>query len=269
MKSIFKYDSKPSAVGVVRTSPWYIPATKLKWGLLAIKGLKKGGRVLEIGCGGGAMTRAIKYYRPDLDVYGVDFCERSLNYAKKYSDSVEFVYGDIYKLPFESGSFDAIVDFDVLEHLENLPKAVREVNRVLTPGGVFHSAIPYEGSLFNIEGWLTRLGWKSKEIYCGHVNNFKIGQPEKIIEAEGFEKIWRKFSGHLFYQLFDAVFFTIILMRGKNFQYQVEGYVSSFSSWKAKLLKVIKSVAATLFYSESFLFSFLPGLHGHLTYIKN
>lgn len=268
MKSTFKYDSKPSAVGMVKNLPWYVPATKLKWGLVAISGIKGGGKVLEIGCGAGAMIRGIKYYRPDLEVYGVDFCKRSLDYAKKYSSGVKFVYGDIFKLPFGSNSFDAVVDFDVLEHLENLPKALKEVKRVLKPGGVFHSAIPYEGSLFNIEGWLTSFGWKAKVIYCGHVHNFTIGQPERIIEAEGFEKKWRKFSGHLLYQLFDSVFFMIILLRGKNFPYQVEGYVSSVNSLKAKSLKVVKNIVASLFYFESLVLSLVPGLHGHLTYKK-
>jgi len=268
MKSIFKYESKPSAVGIIKDLPWYIPAVKLKWGLKAVSVIRKGGKVLEIGCGGGAMIKGIKYHNRALDAYGVDFCESSLVYARKNPGGVKFVLGDIYKLPFKDESFDAVVTFDVLEHLDDLQSALSEVKRVLKPGGVFHSAIPYEGSLCNIEGWMTHLGWKSKVIYCGHVHNFRIGEPEKLIEDMGLTKSWKKYSGHLLYQLFDAVFFTIILLRGKNFPYQVEGYISSSAGWKTKFLMVIKNIVASLFYLESALFSFLPGLHGHLTYQK-
>ncbi len=268
MKSPFNYESKPSGVGTVKTLPWYIPAIKLKWGLRAIKNIPKGGKVLEIGCGGGAMTRGIKFYRPDLEVYGLDFSENSLKYARKNPGGVNFIQGDIFNMPFKSNSFDAVVCFDVLEHLENLPKALGEVRRILKPGGIFHAAFPYEGSFWNIEGWLTHLGWKSKVIYCGHVVNFKVGQPEKILEKAKFKKTERRFSGYLLYQLFDAVYFTIILLRGKNFPYQVEGYVSSSDSLGAKSLKVVKEMVAGLFYAESLLLFFLPGLHGHLTYNK-
>lgn len=267
MKSNFDYESKPFGVGAVRLSPWYIPALKLRYALKALKGAR--GRILEIGCGGGAMVGAMNFYRPDLEFYACDISEVALSYAKKDFPKVKFSYGDVYKLPFKDNYFDAVVAFDLLEHLENPKKALAQVKRVLKKEGIIHFAIPYEGSLTNLEGIMTRLGWRAKKIYCGHVKQFFLGELEKLIERQGFRKVERKYSTHLIYQIVDAAYFSFIELRGKNFPYQVEGYVSVNRGFWRNLLLLLKSLFAITTYIESSLLFWFPGMTGHLTYRKN
>lgn len=266
MKSEFDYESKPFGVGKVRTSSWYIPALKLKYGLLSLRETK--GKILEVGCGGGAMSRAIKHYRHDLVVTGCDISRKALRMAKIDSQGMKFYYGDVYSLSFKNNSFDAILAFDVIEHLDNPQKALRELHRVLKPGGILHFAIPYEGSFLNLEGLLSIFKWNAKEIYCGHVNKFAIGDAEKITEKQGFKLIKRSFSAHFINQIADAFFFSIIALRKKNFSYQLEGYVSVKKGLLRNVVMVLKNIFAIITYYESVLLFFLPGLTGHLTFIK-
>jgi SAM-dependent methyltransferase len=67
--------------------------------------------------------------------------------ARRFPD-VRTVVGDCQRrLDFPDGSFDRVVAVHVLEHLADLPAAVREVRRLCAPGGVFQAVIPCEGGL--------------------------------------------------------------------------------------------------------------------------
>ena len=55
---------------------------------------------------------------------------------------------EVYPWPFEDNTFDEIWADQLLEHLSDVPKAVREVHRILKPGGVFSGQVPYCGSVW-------------------------------------------------------------------------------------------------------------------------
>lgn len=273
-KEEFDYESKPFGIGELSAAPTSIPALKLRYcfddlGALQKKLGKEFLRVLEIGCGGGAMAKAIKSYFPKFEVVGCDISRKALKFAQKNSKGVNFVYGDVYDLPFKKGSFDVVVNFDFLEHFTDLSKALSEMGRVLVPSGLLHSAVPYEGSRWTLHGWLKIFGWRAKEVYCGHVNFFKIGEPENFIKKAGFKLVKRRFSTHLFYQFFDASYFSLTALRKKNFPYQVEGYLAVEKKGVFRnLLFLAKSVIAVISYFESRILFWFPGLTGHLTCIK-
>lgn len=262
----FDYESKIFGLGQARLFPWYIPALKLKFALEALQDVK--GRVLEAGCGAGAMAKSIKYYRPDLEVYGCDISKKSISIAQKQADGVNFRLGNIYNLPFKDNFFDAVVVFDVLEHLKTPRGALQEIKRVLKKSGVFHCVTPCEGSLLNLEGWLIRLGWRAKEVYCGHLNKFSYNDLTRLVAREGFGCVRKKYSAHLITQLVDISYFSLISLRGKNVPYTVEGFLSQEQGWKQKPVLVARSLFAIMTYIESTLFSWLPGLDYHLTFRK-
>merc|ERR1711920_563495 len=56
---------------------------------------------------------------------------------KGLGSRVNFQHASVYAVPFPDNSFDVVIMSDVLEHLLDLKKALREVARVLKPGGVF------------------------------------------------------------------------------------------------------------------------------------
>jgi ubiquinone/menaquinone biosynthesis C-methylase UbiE len=105
-----------------------------------IGGLKSGSQVLEIGCGAGSMTA----FLADMgcDVIGTDVSEVLLEYAKKEHKNCRFMkmYGE--KLEFPSDFFDAIVSFDLLEHIGKVNKHIEEVYRVLKRGGRYIFGTP-------------------------------------------------------------------------------------------------------------------------------
>lgn len=92
---------------------------------------------LDIGCGAGFLTHALSC--EDCDVAGIDLSEKSLEVAKKHDPTgrVRYFHGDAYSLPFPDRSFDVVFAMDILEHVEEPERLIREASRVLKPNGLF------------------------------------------------------------------------------------------------------------------------------------
>jgi demethylmenaquinone methyltransferase/2-methoxy-6-polyprenyl-1,4-benzoquinol methylase len=93
----------------------------------------EGDKVLDACCGTGDLSLAAR--RVGGAVTGVDFSERMLERARRKSQAVEWVQADVLRLPFADETFDsATVGFGV-RNVEDLDAALRELRRVLKPGG--------------------------------------------------------------------------------------------------------------------------------------
>jgi ubiquinone/menaquinone biosynthesis C-methylase UbiE len=109
--------------------------------------------VLEAGCGVGAQTKIIAPKNPGSKFISVDLSNESVLQAKKLIESlniknVEFRQADIYNLPFDENTFDNVIICFVLEHLNSPQAALREVMRVLKPGGEIMAIEGDHGSTF-------------------------------------------------------------------------------------------------------------------------
>ena len=94
-----------------------------------------GMRILELGCGPGALAGALQRWYPNAAITGVDRDSRFVAFAKAQHPAIGFVEGDITALPFDDGSFDVTISNTVQEHVE--PAAFwGEQRRVLKPGGI-------------------------------------------------------------------------------------------------------------------------------------
>jgi SAM-dependent methyltransferase len=89
--------------------------------------IPSGSRVLDAGCGSGEYVRALSGY----DVRGVENSARKVAVAA----DARIQRGDIESLPFDAASFDAVLLNEVLEHVPNEVRALREAARVLRPDG--------------------------------------------------------------------------------------------------------------------------------------
>lgn len=97
--------------------------------------------VLDLGCGAG---RNLWYLaKKGFKMWGIDLSQSGIRTAKKILEkknlNAKLVVGNVYKkLPYEDGSFDAIVSVQVLQHSneEGIKNAVKEIKRVLVPGGL-------------------------------------------------------------------------------------------------------------------------------------
>ena len=112
--------------------------------------LQQDGKLLDIGCGGGALSIMAAQAYPQLSVTGLDYwgdnwyysklqCERNAQLAG-VDGRVQFQMGDAASLAFADGTFDAVVSNLVFHEVKTQPnklRLVREALRVLRPGGVF------------------------------------------------------------------------------------------------------------------------------------
>lgn len=97
--------------------------------------------ILEVGCGGGLICEQLA--QRGAIMVGIDPSEGALSTARAHArehglgQNIYYQQGYAESLPYADGSFSAIVCFDVLEHVRDLPATIKEVARVLAPGGVF------------------------------------------------------------------------------------------------------------------------------------
>lgn len=93
--------------------------------------------ILDIGCGAGFLTNALAL--AGHKVTGVDISPNSLAIAKErdQTKSVQYIEADATLLPFPDHSFDVICAMDFLEHIRTPRELIREVARLLKPGGLF------------------------------------------------------------------------------------------------------------------------------------
>ena len=105
-----------------------------RWRRLAAEAaVAPGGRVLDACCGTGDLALAAE--RAGGKVTGLDFSERMLARARKKSQTVEWVLGDVTALPFEDGSFDAVTVGFGIRNVLDLEAGLAELARVVRPGG--------------------------------------------------------------------------------------------------------------------------------------
>jgi len=99
----------------------------------------KGKNALEVGSGGGILTEEIA--KMGFRTIGIDPADQSVitasNHAKQSGLDIKYEKGSGESLPYDDRSFDFVFCCDVLEHVQDLPKVISEISRVLKPGGVF------------------------------------------------------------------------------------------------------------------------------------
>jgi SAM-dependent methyltransferase len=93
-------------------------------------------RVMDLGCGAGDSVDLFRALDPDVHWVGVDI-EQSAEVAERTRADAQFVTFDGEHLPFDNASFDLVYCKQVLEHVARPHELLREVARVLQPGGWF------------------------------------------------------------------------------------------------------------------------------------
>jgi ubiquinone/menaquinone biosynthesis C-methylase UbiE len=98
-------------------------------------------RVLDAGCGSGAMSRLIARTYPQADVIGVDLREQYLDFARtraraEHIQNLIFRAADVFDLPFPDATFDVVWTKYLLQWLKEPKRALKELKRVTRPGGI-------------------------------------------------------------------------------------------------------------------------------------
>lgn len=167
--------------------------------------LKKGDRVIDIGCGRGFYVNLLSNLNLSLEVFGIDLNEKYLKAAKKglKRKKVLLKKGNALKLPFETNCFDKVIASEILEHIDKDIMAVEEIYRVLKPGGIALISVPNKNYpfLWDPLNWvLERLFdkhipsdiWWLAGIWADHVRLYEENELKTKLKKAGFkiEKCW-------------------------------------------------------------------------------
>ena len=155
----------PSIISIV-TSPVYIIRSGLYSGIRQLSPLITG-NVLDFGCGSKPYETL---FRNATSYTGVDINQSGHDHINSRID----VFYDGKKLPFVDNHFDAVVSFEVLEHIFNINEVLAEINRVMKPGGLILITIPF--------------AWEEHEVPCDFARYTSYGI-RHVVQASNFEVI--------------------------------------------------------------------------------
>jgi len=125
---------------------WFVGRHRLVLGFLErIYGRRQDLRILDLGCGTGAMSARMARFG---SVVSADFSPLALGFTRRRHLS-RLCAADAMRLPFRAASFDLVVALDILEHLSDDQAAAREIARVLRPGGRLVTTVPAYRALWS------------------------------------------------------------------------------------------------------------------------
>ena len=152
--------------------------------------LKNDGVLLDVGCGEGRHIFGVMQDYPLMKCIGIDMDHESIKIAEEGYDyfksishaGAEFLKGSAYNIPFPDNFFDLVICSEVLEHLHEYNDAVKEMHRVLKPGGKLYASVP--------ASWPEKICWNLSKDYQnqpgGHLRIFNQKKLVSEIQEEGF-----------------------------------------------------------------------------------
>lgn len=148
-------------------------------------------KVLDLGCGSGQVAAYLK--KQGYRIWGIDISKRAVSLAKKLKIG-EFLVGDIEeKLPYRPSFFDIVFWGDGIEHVFEPEKVLKEVKRVLKPGGRVIISCP------NMAFWIYRWhylktgtiphteGHQCEPWQTGHIRFFNSKILARLLKKTGFK----------------------------------------------------------------------------------
>ena len=129
-------------------------------------------RILDVGCGTGIALQEFQCYG---SVCGLDRAWPAVSYSKLRVPGSGIVQGSLAHLPIADGGFDLVLAFDVIEHLEDDKIGLREILRVLRPGGLVLLNVPAFQSL-----------WSEKDTINHHFRRYSRASLQRAVVQSGF-----------------------------------------------------------------------------------
>lgn len=134
-----------------------------------------GDNILDVGCGEGFVIDFLK----NKNIIGLDISEDALIIAKTQSPDNRFFRGDIYNLPFQKDNFDIVIVIEVLEHINDVERAIDDVKRVSKKYCIF--SVPNE-PYFRLMNLLRGKNISRFGNDIEHIQNWSTGEFVKLLE---------------------------------------------------------------------------------------
>ena len=153
--------------------------------LRLIEPYRETNRILDVGCGNGAFMYSAE--KNGWKAYGVELSESNASYARN-NRGLNVITGTLFGARFPNEFFDVVTLWEVVEHLDSPLHNLREVSRILRPGGAVLLSTPNINSLARL---LTHCRW---EIFLpeSHLYLFSRGTLKTLLRKTGFKalKLW-------------------------------------------------------------------------------
>jgi SAM-dependent methyltransferase len=158
-----------------RTHWWFRGRRRILLAALGRAGVEPGvGAILDVGCGAGTNLELLAERFPGAHVRGIDVERAPLRFCRA-DRGLPVAQADAARLPFAAGSFELVAALDALEHLADDAGALREIHRVLRPGGSLVASVP-------AFPWL----WGSVDDLGHHQRRYRRGELQTRVAAAGF-----------------------------------------------------------------------------------
>jgi ubiquinone/menaquinone biosynthesis C-methylase UbiE len=200
------------AAGADWLLPFYDPLTRLLGTgpalarLVEQAQLAPGQRVLDLGCGTGALTLTAKRAVPGIEIIGVDPDAKALARARAKAEraglAIEFREGFGDALPLSEGSFDRVLSSFMFHHLESeqKPAVLRELRRVLRPGGELH-LLDFGGAGHGLGAFLARLVHREESLHANTEDGLAaLMRDAGFVDAAETEQRSSLFGGLIYYR---------------------------------------------------------------------
>ncbi len=156
---------------------------------------------LDVGCGTGALLQMVGRQNRDAKLFGVDLSDRMITVARsRVGENADLRVSDSEELPFDNGHFDLITCTFSFHHYPNPQRVLREVVRVLAPGGrvIIADLSPF----FPIREMLNLVVPFSKD---GTVKFYSKREMSNLVESAGLVvSRWSKLNWHSFVMVADG-----------------------------------------------------------------
>jgi SAM-dependent methyltransferase len=158
------------------------------WGLEHVR-VESDDTILDVGCGGGRTIEKLAALAPAGKVFGVDYASGSVNASRARNAQliaagrVAILEGSVSQVPFPEGQFDLVTAVETQYYWPNLPQDMREILRVLKPGGtLIVIAESYKG-----RGFFSKLQQAGMKLL--RVTNMGVEDQRVLFSGAGYEDI--------------------------------------------------------------------------------
>ena len=150
-----------------------------------------GGIILDIGCADGTFTKVILDKSKAEKIIAIDVLKASVDWAKKHykkNKKLQFEFGDAHKLKYKTNSFDAVFALEVLEHVFEPIKVLKEIKRVLKKNGYAIFLVPAESFLFKVV-WYFWIKYRGRIWQETHVHAYSDSYLVKLVNRVNFSVV--------------------------------------------------------------------------------